>query len=184
MNMLFAAEQDLIRRARTGDESAFEQLVVAFTPDLYRVIRRMVADKKETEGIVQEAFWRTWQNLSRYKTDRRFFPYLVTIATNLARDIWRKERNVLPDEYEALAENSSGLPSPENKLEEAELLQSLSTAVQHLPFQYRAVIALRYDAELSYEEIASALELPINTVRTYLHRAKSVLHDNLKEVYG
>jgi RNA polymerase sigma-70 factor, ECF subfamily len=184
MNMVFTVEQDLIRRARLGDESAFEQLVRAFTPDLYRVIRRMMADQKETEAILQETFWRIWQNLSRYRSDRRFFPYLVTIATNLARDAWRKERKLNPDEFESLSDRSSSLPTPENEVEEAELLRSLASAVQQLPFPYRAVIALRYEAELSYDDIASALDLPVNTVRTYLHRAKSVLHENLKEAYG
>jgi len=183
MDIPFALEQDLIARARTGDESAFEQLVKTFTPDLFRAVRRMVADTGEAEAIIQEAFWRVWQALPRYQGDRRFFPYLVTIAANLLRDAWRKERRILPDEYDALAERFDELPSPEAQTEEAELSQGLAKAAENLPPLYRAVIALRYDAGLSYEAIASAMDLPLNTVRTYLHRAKSALYKSLKVAY-
>jgi RNA polymerase sigma-70 factor (ECF subfamily) len=184
MTILFSAEQDLIRRASAGDESAFEHLVKEFTPDLFRVMRRMTADTSEAEAIVQETFWRVWQTWPRYKADRRFFPYLVTIAANLLRDAWRKQRRILPDEFEAVSDRQDTSPLPETQVEEAELLQSLSRSVEGLPPIYRAVIALRYDAELSYEEIASALGLPVNTVRTHLHRAKLALRQTLKEAYG
>jgi len=184
MDISFALEQDLIVRARSGDESAFEQLVEAFTPHLFRVVRRMVADTGEAEAIIQETFWRVWQALPRYKEDRRFFPYLVTIAANLMRDAWRKEHRVLPDEFDAIVDHFDELPSPEMQVVEAELLHSLTRAVEELPPLYRAIIALRYDAGLSYEGIASAMDLPLNTVRTYLYRAKSALHKSLKEAYG
>ena len=184
MDIPFDLEQELIVRARTGDESAFEQLVKAFTPGLFRVVRRMVVDTGEAEGIIQETFWRVWQALPRYKEDRRFFPYLATIATNLIRDAWRKDKRILPDEFEAIAEHFDETPSPEMQVVEAELLQSLASAVEELPPLYRSVIALRYDAGLSYEDIASAMGLPLNTVRTYLFRAKAALHKSLKEAYG
>lgn len=184
MDISFNLEQDLIVRARAGDEGAFEQLVKAFTPDLFRVVRRMVADTGDAEGIIQETFWRVWQALPRYKEDRRFFPYLVTIAANLIRDSWRKEKRVLPDEFDTIVDHFDETPSPEMQVVEAELLHSLTRAVEELPPLYRSVIALRYDAGLSYEGIASAMDLPLNTVRTYLFRAKSALQKSLKEAYG
>ena len=184
MDISFTVEQDLILRTRAGDDSAFEQLVKAFTPDLFRVIRRMTADTGEAEAIIQETFWRVWQALPQYRADRRFFPYLVTIAANLLRDTWRKQRRILPDEFDAASDQQDTSLLPETQVEEAELLQSLSRSVERLSPIYRAVIALRYDAELSYEEIASALGLPVNTVRTHLHRAKSALRQTLKEAYG
>jgi RNA polymerase sigma-70 factor (ECF subfamily) len=144
----------------------------------------MAADTGEAEAIIQETFWRVWQALPRYKEDRRFFPYLVTIAANRMRDAWRKEHRVLPDEFDAIADHFDESPSPEMQVVEAELLNSLTKAVKELPPLYRAVIALRYDAVLSYEGIASAMGLPLNTVRTYLYRAKSALHKSLKEAYG
>ena len=184
MDISFSVEQDLICRARAGDDDAFEQLVKLFTPDLFRVIRRMTADMDETEAIIQEAFWRIWQALPRYKGDRRFFPYLVTVAANLVRDAWRKQRRILPDEFDAVSNKQDTSPLPETQVEEAELLQILSKSVEGLSPIHRVVIALRYDAEMSYAEIAALLNLPVNTVRTHLYRAKLALHQTLKEAYG
>jgi len=181
MELSFALEQELIARARAGDENAFEQLVRAFTPGLFRVVRRMSADTGEAEAIIQETFWRVWRALPRYQGDRRFLPYLVTIAVNLLRDTWRKSRRTLADEFEAIPDRVDESPSPEMQMIEAELSDTLVKAVERLPTLYRTVIALRYDAGLSYEGIAAAMDLPLNTVRTYLHRAKLALQKSLEE---
>ncbi len=186
MNQPQPDERELIRRAQAGDDDAFGKLVVSHTPKLYRVIRRMTSDPSEAEAIVQEAFLRAWQALPRYRNDRPFFPYLVTIAVNLGRDLWRKARFLEFGELETVAQAApSPEPGPERQVEHGETLQALATAVAALPSAYRAVIALRYDAELSYEEIAAALDLPLNTVRTHLRRAKDHLRSLLEEqAYG
>jgi RNA polymerase sigma-70 factor (ECF subfamily) len=175
-------ERNLIARAQAGDDAAFDALVHRHTAPLYRVVRRMVGDDGEAENIVQEAFLRVWMNLSRYRNDRPFFPYLVTVAANLSRDHWRREQRLSEDDLDALADL---LPDPgdlpDRLVENAETLRLLAEAVARLPEPYRAVIALRYDAGFSYEEIAVALGLPLNTVRTHLHRAKAQLRRQLEE---
>jgi RNA polymerase sigma-70 factor, ECF subfamily len=180
MKISFADEQQLLRRAQDGDAGAFEELVAAFTPELFRVVRRMTADTDTAEAILQETFWRVWQALARYQFERRFFPYLAAIAANLVRDSWRKDRRLLPDELDLLSEIPDDKPGPEFQMEEHQALQSLAREVEALPARQRAVIALRYDAGLSYEMIASALDLPLNTVRTILHRAKQTLRQKLE----
>jgi RNA polymerase sigma-70 factor (ECF subfamily) len=185
MELSYSVEQELIRWARAGNQGAFESLINIYTPRLFKVVRRMTGDTDEAEAILQETFWRIWKALPRYQEDRRFFPYLVTVATNLVRDAWRKERWLLPDEYEALAEKlPDNLPTPETQIDAAEQLQALTEAVADLPPAYRAVIALRYDAGLSYEEVAAALGLPLNTVRTNLRRAKAALRQKLETFDG
>lgn len=185
MEPSFPVEQDLIRRARAGDQTAFESLINAYTPRLYKVVRRMTSDTDEAEAILQETFWRIWKALPRYEEDRRFFPYLVTVATNLVRDAWRKERWLLPDNFEVVADQyPSEMPTPEAQLEEAEFLQALASAIAYLQPAYRAVIALRYDAGLNYEDIAAALDLPLNTVRTHLRRAKATLREKMEAHFG
>ncbi|MBN2385543.1 MAG: sigma-70 family RNA polymerase sigma factor [Anaerolineales bacterium] len=184
MEISFAVEQDLIRRARLGDQAAFEQLIAGLTPDLFRVARRMTADTDRAEAVVQETFWRAWQALPRYSETRRFLPYLITIAANLVRDTWRRERRLLSDERDQVADLPDGRPTPERQVEGAELAQALAQAVEELPPAYRAVIALRYDAGLPYEQIAAALDLPVNTVRTHLHRAKAALRARLEALDG
>jgi RNA polymerase sigma-70 factor (ECF subfamily) len=181
------ADLYLLERTRSGDSSAFNRLIERYSPDLFRIIRRMASDSSETEAIVQESFLRVWQILHSPRSraqdwTKPFFPYLVTIAMNLARDRWRKDRFL---DFSGLEDLQDVLPSPwpdpEALVEETETLIALVEAVAGLPSAYRVVIALRYDAGMSYAEIAEVLELPINTVRTHLRRAKIQLREVLAE---
>jgi RNA polymerase sigma-70 factor, ECF subfamily len=184
-------EAELIRRSRAGDERSFAYLVQLYTPKLYRVVRRMTSDSSEAEAIVQEAFLRAWRSLGTWKAGQAdqtqasgqpFFSFLVTIALNLGRDRWRKERFLdFGDPEISLAGIPDPGPGPEKLLETRQTLQALAQAVASLPRPYRVVIALRYDADMSYEEISQALNLPINTVRTHLHRAKAALRQALSQ---
>ena len=177
-------ELNLIERAQSGDASAFESLIGAYAPALFRVVRRMASDDAEAEAIVQETLWRTWQTLERYQTDRPFFPFLVTIALNLQRDQWKKERNMDPGDFDDLTDDlAEDVPLPEALVTDQETLQVLAQAIQGLTPAYRRVISLRYQGEFSYAEIAELLKLPINTVRTHLHRALLKLRQVLEEKY-
>ncbi len=181
------ADQQLLERTRSGDSSAFNLLVERYSRDLFQIIRRMASDSSETEAIVQESFLRIWRLLQSPRSKAQdwtkpFFPYLVTIAMNLARDRWRKDRFLDFSGLEAIQEVlPSTLPDPEALLEKTELLAALAEAVAELPSSYRAVIALRYQGGLSYAEIAEILDLPVNTIRTHLHRAKNQLRQALNE---
>jgi RNA polymerase sigma-70 factor, ECF subfamily len=180
-----ANEHEIIRRAQSGDEEAFESLVILFSPTLFRVVKRMVRDPSEAEAIVQETFWRTWRSLNRYDNDQPFFPYLATIALNLVRDRWRKERWVESDglgtDFELAAYPE---PEIETLVEEKEVKEDLEDAIHQLPPPYRAVIALRYQGELDYEEIAKIMKAPVNTIRTHLHRAKILLRRIIEKKNG
>ena len=182
MKPLHANEKEIIRRAQAGDEYAFEELIQVYSPVLYRVVRRMSCDPQETELIVQEAFWRTWRSLGKYNNDAPFFPYLVTIALNLQRDLWRKEKGYSETDVEVESTQIKDTkPDPEKLSEEREVMEYLEDGINQLPPIYRSVIALRYQGEMSYDEIAKALKLPLNTVRTYLFRAKQLLRKYMEE---
>ena len=184
MNRPPAAETDMIRRARRGDDHAFESLVLQYNLPLYRVVVRMTGDKDRAEAIVQEAFLKTWLALPRYREDRPFFPYIVTVATNIFRDQWRKDRKLDfgdLDEMEDLFTDPT--PHPEEQVVQKERLDLLAAAVAELPAHYRSVIALRYDGGLSYQQIAETMEAPINTIRTWLHRAKVELQNKISASY-
>jgi RNA polymerase sigma-70 factor (ECF subfamily) len=178
-------ETELIQRACLQDEQAFAALVDIYTAPVYRVARRMVTDTQEAEAIVQETFWRFWKKLPFYRQDAPLLPYLATIASNLARDRFRRERWLDDGEVEELLESR---PAPgfelEQALEMSQSLESLERAVESLPMAYRAVISLRYDAGMDYEEIARALSLPLNTVRTHLRRAKQKLREEMEAQHG
>jgi RNA polymerase sigma-70 factor (ECF subfamily) len=180
-----ANEREIIRSAQNGDEEAFESLIVFYSPALFRVVVRMARDTSEAEAIVQETFWRTWRSLGRYRNDQPFFPYLATIALNLVRDQWRKERWVesegLGSDFEL---NANSEPDIETLVEEREVREDLENAIHQLPPPYRAVIALRYQGELEYEEIAEIMKAPVNTIRTHLHRAKKLLKQQIEKKNG
>jgi RNA polymerase sigma-70 factor, ECF subfamily len=176
------SESDLIERARRRDETAFGGLVEAYTPVLYRIVRRMVTDTLEAESIVQETFWRFWNVLPKYNADRPLLPYLATIASNLARDRNRRERRIVEaDADTVLATSGSTEMELEEKADRDKILQVLAEAIDSLPFAYRAVISLRYDADMKYEDIGAILSLPLNTVRTHLRRAKQILRKKIEE---
>jgi RNA polymerase sigma-70 factor (ECF subfamily) len=178
-------ELDLIQRARLHDEDAFATLVETYTGPVYRVVRRMVTDTMEAEAIVQETFWRLWQKLPSYRQDAPLLPYLATIASNLARDRYRRGRWLEDGDVEELLESWPGPGSePGEALETSQDLEKLAQAVESLPMTYRVVISLRYDAGMDYEEIAKALSLPLNTVRTHLRRAKQKLREEMEARHG
>jgi RNA polymerase sigma-70 factor, ECF subfamily len=177
-------EQELVERARQGDDEAYEALILAFTAPLYRVVQRMANDAQEAEYVLQESFWRAWRSLGRYQSDRPFFPYLVTVALNVQRDRWRAGRKLDERDLEEVGELIDPVSAPEILIENEEQSMALVEAVRNLPEDYRVVIALRYQAEMTYEEIAETLKLPINTVRTHLFRAKQILRKSMEEYNG
>ena len=182
MKTILSNEGDLIEQARRRNESAFADLVKGYTPMLYRVVRRMVTDTQEAESIVQETFWRFWNALPGYNADRPLLPYLATIAANLGRDRYRRERRIDDVDLDIVLESHNNEEMDlEGKVDQKFMLQSLADAVESLPFNYRAVISLRYDADMDYEDIACALSLPLNTVRTHLRRAKQILRRKIEE---
>jgi RNA polymerase sigma-70 factor (ECF subfamily) len=167
---------ELVQRAMAGDLEAFDLLVDHYTPDLYRVVRRMASDQGEAEEIVQEAWLRVWRAFPRYESDRPLINWLMRIAVNVARDRWRKKK---PLDFADLGGSEVDVPDlgpgPEERLTRKEALEHLIRGVERLRPEHRMVVALRYDAGYSYKEIAAMLDVPLNTVRTHLRRAKDAL---------
>ncbi len=176
------SDDELARRALHDDPESFNLLIERHAHPLYRVVRRMCSDRAEAEAITQEAFLRAWQHLRQWQPERPFRPWLVQIAVNAARDALKKSSPLdfadLPgDPAQTLA---AVQPGPEEMVEQLETLAQLTTAIEQLPVPYRMALALRFQAEMSYEEMAQTLNLPLNTVRTQLRRAKQRLRELLE----
>ena len=175
-------DRNLLRRAQAGDPEAFDQLVDQLTPRLYRVVRRLAPDDAEAEAIVQEAWLRAWRHRRNLDPDRPALAWLSRIAVNVARDQWRKHRPLdFADVGEGADIQMDETAAPEARLEEAEARRRLAQAVLRLRPEWQVVIALRYDGSLAYSEIADVLSVPVNTVRTHLHRAHAALRRSLGE---
>jgi RNA polymerase sigma-70 factor (ECF subfamily) len=176
-------EKTLLARSRRGDDDAYEQIIAAYSPALYRIVMRMDVDSQEAELIVQETFWRIWRSLNKINIDQPIFPYLTKTALNFQKDQWRKlkdDEGLEDDQFEEIRDED-GEHNPEEVLVLQEQLKQLSEAVNQLPAPYRLVISLRYEGQLSYDEIAITLEIPLNTVRTHLRRAKHLLRVQMED---
>ncbi len=176
------ADEELVRRHLNGDRRAFGELVERYSGPVFNLAYRLIHDRQEAENIAQETFLRAFRALPNSDWQRPFKPWLFAIATNLCRD-WARRRRVWS--FSDLADETGDDPDADDlldtaplvtdQLEDAELHQALQRAVDALPPAYRAAVVLRYTEGLSYEAIATALDLPLNTVRTHLSRAKQRL---------
>jgi RNA polymerase sigma-70 factor, ECF subfamily len=176
-----ATDEELVLRHRAGDSDAFGELIARHTPAVYNLIYRFTGNRAESENLTQETWLRLWLALPRVLLDRPLKPYLLRIAFNLCRT-WGDKRHLpaldldLEEIEDRLTEDCEDVV---DRLSVAELRERVQSAIQRLPPMYRAVVTLRYSEEMSYEEIAQVLDLPLNTVRTHLRRAKARLRKQL-----
>ncbi len=177
-----ATDVELVAQHVQGDPRAFAELVKRYTNAIYNVAYRFTQDAHEAENVTQETFLRAWNALPRLALDKPLKPYFVKIAVNLCRDWAEQKKLVLTQSLDA--DDEPAFPDdacdPLRAVSDAELYERVRAKLELLPPLYRTVIALRYTEEMSYEEIAAALDLPLNTVRTHLHRAKMKLRELLE----
>ena len=181
-------DEDLIRRYRAGDNAAFERLVANHLEAVYSFVARYVGNSNEAEDIVQDVFIKVWKHLGRFDTQRNFRTWIFTIAKNTALD-WLKKKKVItfseltgdddtgPTFEETLADLDE--PTPLELFDQTLDQKALSAALAALPADYRAVVILRLDSQLTFREIAETLNKPLNTVKSHYRRAVSILAERL-----
>lgn len=172
-------EAELVTRAQNGDRNAFSELVRTHTHGVLNVIYRMCGDMQVAEDAAQETFIQAWLRLSSYRPRTSLRNWLYRIAVNMAIDMLRKENRILPDAVENLHLTDSG-PSPEALATSSERMEMVQEAVLALPEASRAVLVLREYEDLSYQEIADALDIPVGTVMSRLNYARKLLRERLE----
>jgi RNA polymerase sigma-70 factor (ECF subfamily) len=165
----------LLARARKGDASAFEEVVRRYQRRVYGVALRIVRAHDVADDVTQEAFLRAWRALDRFELGRPFGPWVCRIAANLALNHVRSPRAREEGLPEGHAEAPTGRAGPLEVVLDAEARDVLDRALASLPPEQRAVFVLRAFEELSYEEIAQALDLSAGTVMSRLFRARQRL---------
>ena len=173
-------ETELITRAKNGERSAFSELVCIHVQGVRNVIYRLYGDAQIAEDAAQETFIRAWLHLASYRPQTSLRNWLYRIAVNTATDMLRKEKRILPNALEDLP-LSDPQPGPEALFSQEERAALVQKAVLSLPDACRAVLVLREYEELSYHEIADALEIPVGTVMSRLNYARKLLKDKLKQ---
>lgn len=174
------SDEILLARYKQGDARAFRELVERYTGPVYGIAFRLLHDQMEAENVTQEAFLRVILSLDRVRLDLPFKPYLFRIAVNHCYDILRANRTRVSVDIDAAEEIAQDAPEIVDMLDKQELSLRLHAAIEALPPYYRTAIILRYLNEFSYEEISQTLNLPLNTVRTHLRRAKEQLKVKLE----
>lgn len=180
-------DADIFRRCRAGDERAYRELIAAYQRPVYSLAIRMLRSVEDAEDVTQETFVRVFRSLDRYDPARPFAAWIFTIAARLSIDQLRRRRNRPgplarwdPDSgEEEILEVEDPAPGPDIVTAHGEEERRARDLIDSLPPHYRIVVMLRHQQDLSYEEIATALGLPLGTVKARIHRARALLKDRL-----
>jgi RNA polymerase sigma-70 factor (ECF subfamily) len=187
-----AAEVEFIERLKSGDETAFDQLVAERTGDVFALLFRLTDDPEEARDLTQETFLRTFQNIGRFRGDADLKTWIYRIAVNQARNRWRwwrrrrKDVTVSLDASDSRSEETLGSrlrdrssANPEQETLAHERETALRVALSSLSRSYRETVILRDIEGLSYEEIAGTLEISVGTVKSRLARGRNELRVRL-----
>ncbi len=186
-----ATDQEVVAWARKGNESAYRELVRRYQRPVFSLIFRMVRDRTLAEDLSQEAFIRAFNAIGTYKTSYKFSNWILKIANNHTIDYLRKRKletvSIHGSPHAKTADEISQSQvviesrdeNPLEYVEHRELGGQIEEAIGNLREEYRTVIVLRHVEGYAYEEIADIMELPLGTVKTYLHRARGELRKSL-----
>lgn len=188
------ADGRLLRRMLAGDEDAFTDLYRRKHPAIYRFALRMSGNAALAEDVTQEVFMALIREPGRFDPARGSLgAFLFGIARNHLKKRWEQERRLVPiagdseeqDEFASLAASGNGDGSvPASSFDDLDSLDTIGRvrrAISTLPENYREVVVLCELEEMSYEEAAAALNCPVGTVRSRLHRARTILLEKLRE---
>ena len=169
-------DRELIVRARRGDRNAFGELVTCYQTGVFNVCFRLLHERSEAEDLAQETFMRAYDRLPMFDLDREFGPWIRRIAANLCLNYLESRKVTAQLDEERDADDGQ---TPERQVEVRERSAQIRDALLSLPPHYRVVIELRHYQELSYDEIASELKIPLSDVKSHLFRARKLLAEKL-----
>ena len=187
-------DADVVVLAQQGRDAAFRELIRRYERPVFSLVFRMVRDRETAEDLAQDTFIKVLNHIDRYKPEFKFSSWLFKIANNVAIDHLRRRQldtisiDGSPHAASAAEAEATSLDlaaRQETALEEMEARElggSIEKAIARLRPEYRSCIMLRHVEGRSYEEIAATLDLPLGTVKTYIHRARNELRQALQHL--
>lgn len=177
-------DQFLVRQILSGNTSAFRFVVLRYQKPIFRYLRSFGIAETQVEEVAQDVFVKTFRNLSTYDREKsQFNTWLFVIAKNSALNVISKhsvKNEILLIEEPELVDEST----PLSTLEKTVLKRNLDQSIKQLPLQFRNVITLFHFNEMSLEEISEVEQCNIGTVKSRLHRGKTMLRDIILKNYG
>jgi RNA polymerase sigma-70 factor (ECF subfamily) len=173
-----SSDKELMERFLRGEVEGFNLLVKNYKVRLFSLLYRLVGNREEAEDILQETFLRVYRQKESYDFNYSFSTWIYTIALNLCRNLYKRKKKVRFLGMDSLVNHPD--PNSENHGNRNHLSSILEGAISSLPFKYRTVFLLRDVDQLSYEEVASTLSLPLGTVKSRVNRARGILQKKLK----
>lgn len=180
-------ERKLVSRAQCGDVAAFEALIAPHQDALYRLALATTGDPDDAEDSLQETLVHAFRHIASYRGEATLSTWLHRVALNCARNWLRSQSREsvfrLGDCLGVLC--APPPPDPLDEVQQHDLRRAVAHALQSLPTAYRETVLLRYHSDLSYDQIAEILGIPIGTVRSRLAHARTMLHRKLEQAgYG
>jgi RNA polymerase sigma-70 factor (ECF subfamily) len=184
-------EHELVAAAKSGDVTAFEELVSRYERKIFRLTMNITRNREDAEDAMQDAFLKSYSHLKTFQGDSRFYTWLVRIAANEALMRLRKRRPnqfsldepIEGDEDLMPRELQDWGPGPEQRFAQTEMREILSGVIEELEPDYRIVFVLRDIEELSTEETAASLGISIPAVKSRLLRARLKLREKLNRYF-
>src|SRR5256884_380817 len=183
------AEEDdmqLVAASKKGDQDAFAQLVQRYQRRVFNLVYRMLQQYEEATETTQETFLAAWQGLSSFRGDARFPTWLYRIAYNCSlKSLERRKRDkalqeALEAEKKLGSDNDEQRENAELDARDRQIL--IQEHLSHLPTKYRIALILRHLQDMTYEEMAEILTMPIGTIKTHLFRARNLLKQRLQSL--
>lgn len=170
-------DEELIKDIQRGNIIAFEEIVKRYQKRLFFFVYHITQDEKDAEEIIMDTLFNIYRTIERIDINRKFSTYIFEIAKNNAISYLRKRKYTVTLEEESLLYLDESIYEKLILQEEMDLLKK---AINRLNLRYKLIINLYYFEDQSYEEISTKTNLPLNTVRTHLFRARVLLRKELK----
>ena len=171
-------EQLIVEYLSFKNKEIFRTLLNRYTKPVYNFVRHMISNTDEAEDITQEVFIKVWKNLKKYKLGQNFKTWLFTIAKNSTIDFLRKKKALNFSDLENKDDDfsfSETIPDenllPDEALQKLQNSEFLNKLLDQLSFEYKTILLLHYQEEMTFDEIGKILKKPLNTVKSYHRRA-------------